>query len=280
MTDHGGRARRGHVRLADRAPSASDRGRPSVAPVGRRARLRQLLDGRDHRPRGVRHARRRRRRRPVARPRHRRARPAAAHPDGRRHGRAPPCRRCTPTPTSSSASASRRPSSLDSGTASPYGDRPLARVREYVDPASRSAWPASRSPSRATSTRSAGSGSASASASATRSRPRRAQPADAARWPARSPTACCSTTCPASHVPWSVEQVPATAAATPRSTPTSTSGCASATTASSLARRDLFCYAVVDAYARNFERGRLRRRGRRDPRAPRRRRPRRARWPR
>ena len=43
-------------------------------------------------------------------------------------------------------------------------------------------------------------------------------------------------------------------AATPRSTPTSTPACASARTASSYARRDLFSYAVVDAYARNFER--------------------------
>ena len=40
---------------------------------------------------------------------------------------APRCRRCTPTATSCSASASRRRSSPSGGTASPYGDRPLAR---------------------------------------------------------------------------------------------------------------------------------------------------------
>ena len=64
---------------------------------------------------------------------------------------------------------------------------------------------------------------------------------------------------PASHVPWSVEQIRAGEARRPTA---SADGLRlrprrrrpSASTASTHARRDLFSYAVVDAYARNFER--------------------------
>ena len=90
-----------------------------TAQLRREPRLHVVLDGRDHRPRGLLAARRRRRRRPVARPRHRRARPPAAHADGRRHGRRHAAGARTPTATSCSASASRRRSSPRAGTACP-----------------------------------------------------------------------------------------------------------------------------------------------------------------
>ena len=76
---------------------------------------------------------------------------------------------------------------------------------------------------------------------------------------------------PASHVPWSVEQVRKGGDAEIYAYVHV--GVCEREEGVELARRDLFSYAVVDAYARNFERAGLRRRGRRDPRAPRRRRP-------
>ena len=58
---------------------------------------------------------------------------------------------------------------------------------------------------------------------------------------------------PASHVPWSVEQVRGRRRR-PTSTPTSTPAICEREDGIELARRDLFSYAVVDSYARNFER--------------------------
>src|SRR4051812_4451780 len=63
---------------------------------------------------------------------------------------------------------------------------------------------------------------------------------------------------PASHVPWSVEQVRAGAADRPDGPPTVYgyvhAGVCERADSIELARRDLFSYAVVDAYAQNFER--------------------------
>jgi probable F420-dependent oxidoreductase len=63
---------------------------------------------------------------------------------------------------------------------------------------------------------------------------------------------------PASHVPWSVEQVRAGADGRAGGPPTTYAyvhaGVCSREEGIDLARRDLFSYAVVDAYARNFER--------------------------
>jgi probable F420-dependent oxidoreductase len=65
---------------------------------------------------------------------------------------------------------------------------------------------------------------------------------------------------PADHVPWSIEQVRAGEAAAGRAEGTVTVhayvhvGVGDAEAARPLARRDLFSYAVVDAYARSFER--------------------------
>ena len=195
-----------------------------------RARLHVVLDGRDHRPRGVLAARRRRRGRPVARPRHRRARPPAAHPDGGRHGRrhapgAPPRPRHLLGVGISSPVVTSRWHGV------PYGDRPLAQTREYVDPPARvphrregrlrrrllpgEGLPARRAPRRA----------------APEDRDRRAQPEDARagrrggrrrgpQLPARLPRAV-------------VGRAGAQGRRRRRSTPTSTPACASARTASS-----------------------------------------------
>lgn len=63
---------------------------------------------------------------------------------------------------------------------------------------------------------------------------------------------------PASHVPWSVEQVRAGAEGRASGVPTIYgyvhAGVCERADGIDLARRDLFSYAVVDAYARNFER--------------------------
>ena len=63
---------------------------------------------------------------------------------------------------------------------------------------------------------------------------------------------------PASHVPWSVEQVRAGAKSRAAGVPTIYgyvhAGVCERADGIDLARRDLFSYAVVDAYARNFER--------------------------
>ena len=78
---------------------------------------------------------------------------------------------------------------------------------------------------------------------------------------------------PASHVPWSVEQVRAGGDAEIYAYVHA--GVGDREEGIDKARRDLFSYAVVDAYAAQLRPGRVRRRGRRDPRAPRRGRPRR-----
>ena len=78
---------------------------------------------------------------------------------------------------------------------------------------------------------------------------------------------------PASHVPWSVEQVREGGDATIYAYVHA--GVCDRSDGLEPARRDLFSYAVVDAYAAQLRAGRLRRRGGRHPGAPRRRRPRR-----
>ena len=83
-------------------------------------------------------------------------------------------------------------------------------------------------------------------------RRRRAQPGDAARWPASWPTACCSTTCPRrtcrGRSSRSAPAAPADVYAYVHA------GVCEREDGIELARRDLFSYAVVDSYARNFER--------------------------
>ena len=91
-----------------------------------------VLDGRDHRARGVRHARRGRRRGPVARPRHRRARPPAAHPDAGGHGRRHPAGAAPRPRHPPRRRASPRRSSPPGGTACPTATGRSARVREYL----------------------------------------------------------------------------------------------------------------------------------------------------
>ena len=77
---------------------------------------------------------------------------------------------------------------------------------------------------------------------------------------------------PASHVPWSIEQVRKGGDAEVYAYVHV--GVADREAAVENARKDLFSYAVVDAYARNFERAGFARRGGRHPRAPRRQGPR------
>ena len=201
-------------------------------PAGRVGRVLVVLGGRDHRAGGVLPARRRRGRRARARPRHRRPGPAAAHADGGGHGRrhAPGAR--TPSATSSSASASPRPSSPSAGTACPTATGRVARTREYVDAGAglpvrregrlrrrllhREGLPPRREAGRAP----------------TEDRRRRAQPGDAADWPASSPTASCSTTCRRRTCRGRSSRS-APAGDGRRSTPTSTPASATARTASS-----------------------------------------------
>ena len=111
-----------------------------------------------------------------------------------------------PDATSCSASASPRRWSPSAGTARPTASARspgCASTSRCCGPACR----ARRSTSPATSTRSRASGSACGSASGG---PRSWSAPSTRRccaWPASWPTACCSTTCPPAHVPWSVEQV-------------------------------------------------------------------------
>ncbi len=84
---HGHGASRRHLRQPD---GPGPRAGPPHGPAGRGGRLRLVLDGRDHRPRGVLAARRRGGGGAVARPRHRRPGPPAAHADGGGDGRRHP----------------------------------------------------------------------------------------------------------------------------------------------------------------------------------------------
>ena len=270
---HGHGARRGHLRIADE-PRARPGGRDR--PAGRRARLPQLLDGRDHRARGVLAARRR---------------------------RAPPPRASTSAPACWPSSCARRwwwrwPGAtlqalhpdrdilLGIGISSPVVTAALARRRPTATArspgcasTSRScerACPARRSTSPATSTRSRASGSASASASADPKIVVGALNPKMLRLAGEVADGVLLNYLPASHVPWSVEQVrkggDATVYAYVHAGVCERRGGHRARPARPLLlRRGRRLRPQLRA-------GRLRRRGGRDPRAPRRRRPGRARW--
>ena len=219
--------------------------------AGGRGRLLVVLDGRDHRPRGVLAARRRRRGRPVARPRHRRAGPPAAHADGRRDGG----RHAPGAPPRARHRARRR--HLLAG-----GDLPLARRavrRPPAGPDPRVRDPAARVPHRREGRlrRRLLPGEGLPARRAPRRAPpqdrdRRPQPEDARSWPARWPTASPSTTSPP---PTSRGPSSRSARADRREIYAYVhAGVCEREEGIELARRDLFSYAVVDSYARNFER--------------------------
>ena len=163
----------------------------------------------------------------------------------------PRSRPSTPTTTSSSASASRRRSSPRSGTASPTATGRWPRSAS-TSPSLRECLAGEAVTSPATSTTAPGSGSACAWASASRRSSSARSTRACSGWPARWPTACCSTTCRPRTCRGRSSRC--ARAATPPSTPTSTLGVCEREDGIELARRDLFSYAVVDAYARNFER--------------------------
>ena len=220
--------------------------------AGRGARLRLVLDGRDHRAGGLLAAGRGRAPPP---PRSASAPACWRSSCARRWSSpwpAPRCRPSTPTATSCSASASRRRWSPRGGTACPTATGRSPSTREYVTllrglPHRREGrlrrrllrgegLPARRAARRAPA----------------EDRHRRAQPEDAARWPARWPTASPSTTC---RPPTCRGRSSRCARAAPAEIYAYVhAGVCEREEGIELARRDLFSYAVVDAYARSFER--------------------------
>ena len=203
----------------------------STARLAEELGLRLVLDRRDHRARGVLAARRGRGGGAVARPRHRRARPPAAHADGGGHGRrhaagpAPrprhPARRRHLVAGRHRALARRAlrrpapgPGPRVRHAAAGVPLRREGRLRRRLLPGE--GLPARRPARRAASRR-------SSSAPSTRR---------CCAWPARWPTACCSTTCRRRTCRGRSSRCAAGGAGR-RSTPTSTPGSASARTASS-----------------------------------------------
>ncbi len=193
VAGHGRIDRRVHLRQPHGARAAV-RGGDGAA--GGRARLPLVLDGRDHRPRGLLAAGRGRRRRPGPRPRHRRAGPPAPHPAAGRHvgrhalGPRPRPRRAARrghllprrhVPLARRA-LRRPPARPGAGVRRPRAGVPVGREGHLR----RRPLPGEGLPPRRPLRR--GRPPARRSCSAP-SGPR------CWRWPARWPTACCSTTC-------------------------------------------------------------------------------------
>ena len=190
---------------------------------------------------------------------------------------APPCRRCSPSATSSSAIG------ISSPVVTPQVARralrrpaagPGARVRHAraaVPVAARRStfegdfYEVKRLPPRRPAGRAPAQG-----------RGRRAEPRHAARWPARWPTACCSTTCRRRTCPGRSSRC-ARAADGPRRRPTVYAyvhaGVCERDDGIDLARARPVLLRRGRRLRPQLRAGRLRRRGRRHPRAPRRRRP-------